>query len=125
MIQLSDLYLTASGRIGRRAFLLGALPPVLVWTAFVVLAPTASGWVARPLAAALLYLAACLTAQRLHDLGRAGWWAGPLLLGVVGAWVWRDSPFGWAIGVLLVAPLLALSLRRGQPKFNRNGAETT
>ena len=122
MTALADLYLTGSGRIGRRTFVLGIAPLVLAWTAFALLVPDASSWMGRILAVALLYLAACVTAQRLHDRDRAGWWAGPLLLAVAAAWTWRDTPFGWALGVLLLAPLLALALRRGQPTFNRYGA---
>lgn len=124
MTRLGDLYLTASGRIGRRAFTLGILPLALIWAGFVLLAPTALDWIARLLAAALLYLAACVTAQRLHDRGRAGWWAGPLLLAVVLAWTWRETPFGWALGVLLLAPLFDLVVRAGQPGFNRYGSPT-
>jgi len=120
--RLADLYLTASGRIGRRAFTFGFLPLALVWAVFVLLAPTASVWIARLLAAVLLYLAACVTAQRLHDRGRAGWWAGPLLAAVVLAWTWRETPFGWALGVLLLAPLFDLAMRPGQADFNRYGA---
>lgn len=122
--RLADLYLTASGRIGRRAFIVGLLPLALAWAGFILLAPTAPDWIARLLAAALLYLAACVTAQRLHDRGRAGWWAGPLLLAVVLAWTWRETPFGWALGVLLLAPLFDLVVRAGQPGFNRYGAPT-
>lgn len=119
--RLGDLYLTASGRIGRRAFTLGLLPLALVWAGFILLVPTAPDWSTRLLAAALLYLAACVTAQRLHDRGRAGWWAGPLLLAVVLAWTWRETPFGWAMGVLLLAALFDLALRPGRPDFNRYG----
>lgn len=125
MTILADLYLTASGRIGRRAFFFGVLPLATAWTALTLLAPNAPGWVMRLTAAALLYLAACVTAQRLHDRGRAGWWAGPLLLAVVLAWTWRETPFGWALGVLLLAPLFDLAIRPGQPAFNRYGPPTT
>lgn len=123
--RLADLYLTASGRIGRRAFTFGVLPLALVWAGFSLLAHAAPEWIARLLAAVLLYLAACVTAQRLHDLGRAGWWAGLLLMGVALAWTGRETPFGWAIGVLLTAPLAGLALKPGQPAFNRYGSPTT
>lgn len=121
MTVLSDLYLTGSGRIGRRAFIVGIAPLVIGWWTFAAFSPDAPGWVAAAIAVALLYLAANVTGQRLHDLGRAGWWAGPLLLGVVLAWTWRESPFGWAMGVLLLAPLAGLALKPGQPDFNRHG----
>jgi len=125
MTVLADLYLTGSGRIGRRAFVFGVLPLAVAWAALALLAPNASGWVTRLTAAALLYLAACVTAQRLHDRGRAGWWAGPLLATVVLAWIWRETPFGWALGVLLLAPLFDLTTRPGQSTFNRYGPPTT
>ena len=122
MTALSDLYLTGSGRIGRRAFVVSVAPLVIGWWAVATFAPDAPDWTGIVLAAALLYFAACVTAQRLHDLGRAGWWAGLLLLGVVLAWTWRESPFGWALGVLLLAPLAGLTLKSGQAAFNRYGA---
>ncbi|MBX3476217.1 MAG: DUF805 domain-containing protein [Brevundimonas sp.] len=120
--RLGDLYLTASGRIGRRGFVFGLAPLAAIWTAFVILIPEPMAWVARVLALVLLYLAACVTAQRLHDRGRAGWWIWPLLTAGIAAWIWRETPFGWALGVLLVAPLSDLALRPGQPAFNRYGA---
>lgn len=49
-------------------------------------------------------------------------WAGLVSLGVVLAWVWRESPFGWALGVLLLAPLAGLALKPRQAGFNRYGA---
>jgi uncharacterized membrane protein YhaH (DUF805 family) len=122
MIALADLYLTASGRIGRRAFVLGLAPLAAVWAGVAVAVPAPSAWIPRVVAAVLLYLAACVTTQRLHDRGRAGWLGGPLLLGVVLAWIWRETPFGWALSVLLLAPLASLALRPGQQDFNRYGA---
>ena len=120
--RLGDLYLTASGRIGRRAFVLGLAPLAAGWAALMLLTPDAPSWAGRLVAAILLYLAACVTAQRLHDRGRAGWWIWPLLGAVVAAWIWRETPFGWALGVLLLAPLADLALRPGQAAFNRYGA---
>lgn len=125
MMVLSDLYLTGSGRMGRRAFVFGIAPMVIGWWAFAAFLPDAPGWIAGAFAAALLYLAANVTGQRLHDLGRAGWWAGLVLIGVLLSWVWRESPFGWAMGVLLLAPLAGLALKPGQPIFNRYGPPTT
>ena len=122
MTVLSDLYLTGSGRIGRRAFVFGIAPLAIGWWTLAAFLPDAPGGIAGAFAAALLYLAANVTGQRLHDLGRAGWWAGLVLLGVVLAWVWRESPFGWAMGVLLLAPLAGLALKPGQAGFNRYGA---
>lgn len=119
--RLGDLYLTASGRIGRRGFVFGLAPLAAIWTALVLLAPDAPSWALGLVAAVLLYLAACVTAQRLHDRGRAGWWIWPLLTAGVAAWIWRETPFGWALGVLLLAPLADLALRPGQPAFNRYG----
>lgn len=125
MHRFSDLFLTSSGRIGRTAFILGAGVVLAIWAAFELLAPLKArdlaGWL---VAAALLYSAACLLSQRLHDRGRSGWWSGPILLAFAMAWPQPQAPFDWIALGLLVLVAVDLCLLPGQKAFNRYGAPT-
>jgi len=76
--QIVDTLLTGDGRIGRLPFLLGI--GLLAGLALVVdQLPDegGTGLVAMALRLPLLFSLACLLSQRLHDVGRAGWWIWP------------------------------------------------
>ncbi|MNE24761.1 hypothetical protein D3C80_1180620 [compost metagenome] len=104
---------------------MGAGVVLALWAAFDLLAPLRArdlvGWI---VAAALLYSAACILSQRLHDRGRSGWWSGPILLAFAMTWPRPQAPFDWvALGLLLVVAV-DLALLPGQKAFNRYGAST-
>jgi uncharacterized membrane protein YhaH (DUF805 family) len=81
--------------------------PALGWT----------GWIVYP---ALLFCAACILCKRLHDRGRAGWWAGLVLLAVwTASW---PTQYGWQAAVFLIA-VVDLGLWPGQKGGNRFGPE--
>ena len=123
MHRFSDLFLTSSGRVGRIAFIVGAAVVLAIWAAFDLLAPLIVrdlvGWI---VAAALLYSAACLLSQRLHDRGRSGWWSGLILLAFAMAWPKPAAPLDWVALALLVGVVVDLALLPGQKAFNRYGA---
>lgn len=123
MHRFSDLFLTSSGRIGRIAFIVGAGVVLALWATFDLLAPLKVrdliDWI---VAAALLYSAACLLSQRLHDRGRSGWWSGLILLAFAMAWPRPQAPLDWVALALLVVVAADLALLPGQKAFNRYGA---
>jgi uncharacterized membrane protein YhaH (DUF805 family) len=123
MHRFSDLFLTSSGRVGRLGFIVGAAVVLALWAAFDLLAPLKMrdmvGWL---VAAALLYSAACLLSQRLHDRGRSGWWSGLILLAFAMSWPRPQAPFDWIALGLLVLVAVDLGLLPGQKAFNRYGA---
>jgi len=123
MHRFSDLFLTSSGRIGRVGFIVGAGALLALWAAFDLLAPLKArdllGWI---IAAALLYSAACLLSQRLHDRGRSGWWSGLILLAFAMAWPRPQAPLDWVALALLIVAAIDLALLPGQKAFNRYGA---
>ncbi|WP_312781840.1 DUF805 domain-containing protein [Brevundimonas sp.] len=123
MTSPADLFLTSSGRIGRIAFIAGAGVLLALWAGFDLRAPLAvrdmTGWL---VAALLLYCAACLLSQRLHDRGRSGWWSGPILLAFAMAWPRPAAPLDWIALALLALVAVDLALLPGQKAFNRYGA---
>lgn len=67
-LDLQSLYLSAQGRIGRREFWIGAAGLIIV-SLVAGLIPV----VGAVASLVLIYPWVCLTAKRLHDLGRSGW----------------------------------------------------
>ncbi len=118
--QIVDTLLTGDGRIGRLPFLLGI--GLLAGLALVVdQLPDEGGMglAAMALRLPLLFSLACLMSQRLHDVGRAGWWIWPILGGVFALNALSNGE-ATATGALVAVG--ALSLWPGQRRFNRYGA---
>jgi len=118
--QIVDTLLTGDGRIGRLPFLLGI--GLLAGLGLVVdQLPDegGTGLVAMALRLPLLFSLACLLSQRLHDVGRAGWWIWPILGGLFTLNALSDGE-ATAGGALLV--IGGLGLWPGQTAFNRYGA---
>jgi uncharacterized membrane protein YhaH (DUF805 family) len=78
----------------------------------------AFGWV---VACALLFSGACLLSKRLHDVGRAGWWAFIPVFALIGAWPRPQTPWEMACAAVLAAFALWLMLAPGQRERNRFG----
>jgi uncharacterized membrane protein YhaH (DUF805 family) len=79
----------------------------------------ASGWVVLPV---LLFAGCCLTARRLHDMGRAGWWSAyPLALLVV-AWPAPRGDYRLICAAMLAVLGVWLCAMPGQARANRFGA---
>lgn len=116
------LFFASAGRIGRGPFLVAMAVLLALFAVYDALAHgwvrTASGWAVELV---LVFSACCVLSKRLHDRGRAGWWAGLVLAGFALAWPWPRGPFGWAGLVVLVAGVVDLAALPGQPGFNRHG----
>jgi len=77
--------------------------------------PGWTGWLVYPV---LLFSGACVLCKRLHDRGRAGWWAGLVLL-ALGTASW-PTHYGWQAAVLLIA-VVDLGFWPGRKRANRFG----
>ena len=77
-----------------------------------------TGWAVLPL---LLASSACVLSRRLHDRGRAGWWAGPILAAFAVAWPRPHGPVDAVCVIGLAIALIDLGLLPGQRDFNRFG----
>lgn len=121
--RFSDLMLTTTGRIGRRAFLVGlALWAAAVWLVLQAPSDGLAGalvfWLTRP---PLLFVLFCLMSQRLHDIGRAGWWGLPIVAALA-VLSWLPPPAGQEMSGLAALGVAALLLLwPGQRRFNRYG----
>lgn len=121
-VDLGQLFFSAQGRTRRGPFLVAA---ALLLTATAVYESAVSapahwitGFVVYPI---LLFSVVCVLSKRLHDRGRSGWWAAPLLLAVLMVW---PHPHG-ALDVLAILMIgwgvIELGLMPGEQGWNRFG----
>jgi uncharacterized membrane protein YhaH (DUF805 family) len=119
---LSELFLSSSGRMSRGPFLaVIAVVLALFWlydqhVGGVV--RTATGWLVDLL---LLFSGCCAMSKRLHDRGRAGWWAGLVLLAFILSWPRPVGAVGWTAFAVLVLCAIELAVLPGRKGFNRFG----
>jgi uncharacterized membrane protein YhaH (DUF805 family) len=113
--------------MGRGAFLgCGAVLLALAYAYAYEVAPRLDPrlvWIVYTL---LLFPTACILSKRLHDRGRAGWWAFVPVWALVVVWPQPSTPLGWVGAVVLAATLVELGLMPSRPEVNRFGppAET-
>ena len=115
--------LSSTGRIGRIAFLAAGAVLLALAIAFRRLAsPELHHWTAWLVDGAILFSTACLLSKRLHDRGRAGWWAFAPWIALLVVW---PEPHGIVAGVgctVLALAFVDLGLLPGQRGLNRFGA---
>ena len=113
-----ELMFSSTGRMSRAAFLACAAVLLAIGYAYAYeVAPRVDprlGWIVYPL---LLFPTACILSKRLHDRGRAGWWAFVPVWALVEADVvsWPDAS-GFFPVLLVVAGVIGLlsSVRRSR-----------
>jgi uncharacterized membrane protein YhaH (DUF805 family) len=120
MATLVDTLFTGNGRIGRLAFMLGVGGLALLDLVAGALPDEGpGGLLALALRLILLFSLGCLLSQRLHDIGRAGWWLWPILAALVLAGRLGGPPALAGVAAVVAA---GLGLWPGQTTFNRYGA---
>ena len=78
-----------------------------------------AGWVVYPL---LLFPTACILSKRLHDRGRAGWWAFLAVWALIEVWPAPTNLLGYVALLVLAVAFVDLGLMPGRPGVNRFGA---
>jgi len=81
--------------------------------------PRGPGWIVYPL---LLFPTACILSKRLHDRGRAGWWAFVPVWALIEVWPRPGTPLGYVALAVLAVVFVDLGLAPGKPGVNRFGA---
>ena len=108
---LVELMFSSTGRMSRAAFLACAAVLLAIGYAYAYeVAPRVDprlGWIVYPL---LLFPTACILSKRLHDRGRAGWWAVVPVFALVEVWPQPATPLGWVGLAVLAATLVDFGL---------------
>ena len=117
-----ELLFSSASRLTRAPFL-ATSTALLVGTGLYEVAggPTLhrlTGWVVYP---AVLFCGACLLSKRLHDRGRAGWWAGLVLFALAVAWPCPRGLWGLLFLPVLAWAVVELGMMRGDRGANRYG----
>ena len=119
---LARLFFSSSGRMGRGPFLAATAVLLALFAAYDALA---RGWgrtaTIGPVFLVLFFSAACVLSKRLHDRGRAGWWAGLILLGFMFVWPWPEGAAETLFLAGLVWAAVDLGAMPGRPGLNRYG----
>jgi uncharacterized membrane protein YhaH (DUF805 family) len=125
-VDWSGLLFSAVGRVARLPFLVAAVLMVL-FAAFyeAVVEPesmAALHWVTGVFVyGALFYCGACLLSKRLHDRGKSGWWAAPILLAIVLCWPTPQGVLDFLGVIVLVWATVELAVMPGEQGANRFG----
>ncbi|CAN5165558.1 DUF805 domain-containing protein [soil metagenome] len=121
-IDWRDLFLSADGRLARTPFLIGAailLVPFAFYQAVDSLTfHIVTGWLVYPL---LIYCGVCVLSKRLHDRGRSGWFALPIVLGLIATAPWPNSFFDFLWMLVIVWAAVELGVLPGEQGANRFG----
>ena len=117
-----SLFLTATGRLARAPFLIGAALLVLTGAAYEAVAGVTlhwlTGWFVYP---ALIYGGACVLSKRLHDRGKSGWWAAVILFALIAVWQQPLNPVDVPFAILLLWAAVELGILPGESGTNRFG----
>ena len=121
-IDWAELFLSATGRLARTPFVIAAVAILVLIALYEAVVHTTlhwlTGWFVYP---AVIYAGACLLSKRLHDRGRSGWWAAPIIVALIAIWPQLDGFFDFLFGVLILWALVELGLMGGERGANRFG----
>jgi len=117
-----ELLMSSTGRIARVPFLIAGAGLIAITALYESVAGTAlhlmTGWFVYP---TILFAAACILSKRLHDRGRSGWWAAPILIGIIAILPSPTSFPDFLFGVLVFWATIELAVMPSEEGANRFG----
>lgn len=121
----TELFFSSAGRLSRGPFLLAAAAVLsgLLLLHKAIASPAAewiTGWVVYPL---LVFCGVSVTAKRLHDRGRSGWWAGLVIACLTLVLTGPQTVLDALAALVLVWAAVELSAMPGEPGANRYGPD--
>lgn len=123
--KVADFLFNASGRSGRWAYAVGQLAPAVLLQPLVMIphGPLWTGWVWIGGFASYVIMGT-LTARRLHDLGKAGWWLAWITALFAVALIPKPAQLislSVATAVTAFLVMAVLAVLPGEKAFNRFG----
>jgi uncharacterized membrane protein YhaH (DUF805 family) len=118
-----ELFFSAVGRAARLPSLIGAAVLVTlaaIYETFVedFWSHVLTGVVIYP---PIFYCGACILSKRLHDRGRSGWWAAPILVSAVAVWPHPNGFFDFPFMLMVLWAFVELAVMPGEMGANRFG----
>jgi len=121
-IDWAQLFFSSTGRLGRTPFLIATAGLLAVFAVYEGAVEGIVHWLtAWAVHGALLFAAACVLSKRLHDRGRAGWWAALVLLAFIVVWPEPDGFIDFLFALPLIWAAIELGVMGGEQGANRFG----
>lgn len=121
-IDWAELFLSATGRLARTPFVIAAVAILVLIALYEAVVHTTlhwlTGWFVYP---AVIYAGACLLSKRLHDRGRTGWWAAPIIVALIAIWPRPEGFLDFLFGLIVVWAVVELGVMGGERGANRFG----
>ena len=121
-IDWAELFLSATGRLARTPFVIAAVAVLSLIALYEAVVHTTlhwlTGWFVYP---AVIYAGACLLSKRLHDRGRTGWWAAPIIVALIAIWPRPEGFLDFVFGLIVVWAVVELGVMGGERGANRFG----
>jgi uncharacterized membrane protein YhaH (DUF805 family) len=118
----TELLFSSAGRLARAPFMLAAASLIVAgWLFEALVAPPARWVIGIVVYPALLFCGLSITAKRLHDRGRNGWWAGMVLLALAAVWTSQQNYLDFLFSLVLIWAAVELCAMPGEPGANRFG----
>lgn len=118
----TELLFSSAGRLSRAPFIICAAVLILMGGLYEALVAPPARWVIGVLVYPfLLFCGLSITAKRLHDRGRNGWWAGVVLLAVAAVWTLQTGFLNFLFVLVLIWAVVELCAMPGEQGANRYG----
>ncbi|MFO1012475.1 MAG: DUF805 domain-containing protein [Caulobacteraceae bacterium] len=120
-LSVAEFLFSSVGRLPRLPFIVASASCVALALIFQAVTPDALLWLGWFVYPPLIYVGSCLLAKRLHDRGRSGWWAGVLLIALIGFWIKPQGLFSFLFVIIMIWTVIELGLIAGEQGANRFG----
>jgi uncharacterized membrane protein YhaH (DUF805 family) len=118
----TELLFSSAGRMSRAPFILAAVTLVFVAGLYEALVAPPARWVIGILVYPfLIFCGVSITAKRLHDRGRSGWWAAVVVAALMGVWSLQQSFLDFLLALVLIWSAVELCAMPGEQGANRYG----
>ena len=120
-LSVAEFLFSSVGRLPRLPFIVASAICVGLAMIFQAVTPDGLQWLGWLVYPPLIYVGSCLLSKRLHDRGRSGWWAGVLLIALIGFWIKPQGLFSFLFVIIMIWSVIELGLIAGEQGANRFG----